>query len=344
MTPSSERVRIIGRVADHILADRPGHTLRVAVDGVTAAGKTTFADELAAALLARGRPTIRLSMDGFHHPREHRYRQGRASAQGYYRDAYDFTGLADHVLEPLGPEGSGTYRTAIHDLETDQPLGGPRVRAAPDAVLVVDGTFLQNPVLLGLWDEVVYLDTDVAVAEDRAAGRDVHLFGSPQAVREAYRGRYHAACRLYADEVDPLGRAGIVVGNDDLDHPQLRRIGGTVAETAELFSYGTLQQPDVQLVTFGRELGSRPDGLAGHRRDWVTITDPSVLATSGSDRHPILSPSDDPEDRVEGSVLTLTTTELAAADRYEVADYRRVRVTLASGSPAWVYLASAQPR
>ena len=30
--------------------------------------------------------------------------------------------------------------------------------------------------------------------------------------------------------------------------------------------------------------------------------------------------------------------ELAAADRYEVADYKRVAVTLASGLTAWVYV------
>ncbi len=40
-----------------------------------------------------------------------------------------------------------------------------------------------------------------------------------------------------------------------------------------------------------------------------------------------------------GSVLTLTTAELAAADLYEAGDCRRHRVPLASGNHAWTYLA-----
>jgi hypothetical protein len=39
-------------------------------------------------------------------------------------------------------------------------------------------------------------------------------------------------------------------------------------------------------------------------------------------------------------VLTLTTAELAAADLYEVDDYRRTQVRLASGTDSWVYLAT----
>jgi len=63
------------------------------------------------------------------------------------------------------------------------------------------------------------------------------------------------------------------------------------------------------------------------------------VAASGTDRHPIVRPTGDPADRTDGTVLTLTTTELAAADLYEVDDYRRTRVRLASGTDSWVYLA-----
>ena len=58
--------------------------------------------------------------------------------------------------------------------------------------------------------------------------------------------------------------------------------------TELLFSYGTLRQPEVQRATFGREIEGRPDAIIGYDLDYVTITDPNVIATSGSDRHPIL--------------------------------------------------------
>jgi uridine kinase len=340
---AAPRARVVGRVVDHLLAQPVGHPVRVAVDGVTAAGKTTLADELAAAVAARGRPVVRLSMDGFHHPRAHRYRRGRDSAEGYYRDAYDFEALARLVLDPLGPGGDRRYRTAVLDLATDRPVEAAPVLAAPDAVLVVDGTFLQGAALAGRWDEVVFADTALAVARERGVRRDAEQFGGADAARRAFEQRYHAACRLYLDEVGPAGRAGVLVGNDDLDRPALRRIGGPAGAMVGVFSYGTLQQPEVQRATFGRRLDTVPDRLPGHRAGWVRITDPAVVAASGSDRHPIVEPTGDPADVVEGSVLTLTTAELAAADLYEVDDYRRHRVTLASGRPAWTYLATGRP-
>jgi hypothetical protein len=37
-------------------------------------------------------------------------------------------------------------------------------------------------------------------------------------------------------------------------------------------------------------------------------------------------------------VIEITADELAAADRYEVADYKRLAAKLASGLTAWVYV------
>jgi len=108
--------------------------------------------------------------------------------------------------------------------------------------------------------------------------------------------------------------------------------------TELLFSYGTLRQREVQLSTFGRELDGHDDAILGFDLDYVTITDPHVIATSGSDRHPILRPTDRPGAQVRGSVFEITRDELAAADDYEVDDYRRVSVPLRSGHQAWVYV------
>jgi gamma-glutamylcyclotransferase (GGCT)/AIG2-like uncharacterized protein YtfP len=105
-----------------------------------------------------------------------------------------------------------------------------------------------------------------------------------------------------------------------------------------LFSYGTLRQREVQLTTFGRELSGRADAIVGFELDEVTITDPHVIATSGSDRHPILRPSDRPDAQVPGTVFSISEVELAAADEYEVDDYRRVLAPLRSGGRAWVYV------
>ncbi len=105
-----------------------------------------------------------------------------------------------------------------------------------------------------------------------------------------------------------------------------------------LFSYGTLQQQAVQRATFGRLLTGRPDALVGFEQAMVLIEDPQVVATSALTHHPILRPAADPAARVAGTVFEVTEEELRSADAYEVAAYRRVAVTLASGDRAWVYV------
>jgi gamma-glutamylcyclotransferase (GGCT)/AIG2-like uncharacterized protein YtfP len=112
----------------------------------------------------------------------------------------------------------------------------------------------------------------------------------------------------------------------------------TDRRTIKLFSYGTLQLESVQMSSFGRLLEGQTDAMPRYRKDVVEITDPKIIRTSGQRFHPIIVPSGDPSDVVEGKVFRITPEELAAADRYEVSDYKRIEVTLKSGLVAWVYV------
>jgi hypothetical protein len=105
-----------------------------------------------------------------------------------------------------------------------------------------------------------------------------------------------------------------------------------------LFSYGTLQQEGVQLATFGRLLEGRADALPGHATRPFEITDADVIATSGKTHHLMARPTDNPADAVAGMVFRITAAELAAADTYEVSDYKRIAVRLKSGLEAFVYV------
>ncbi len=107
-----------------------------------------------------------------------------------------------------------------------------------------------------------------------------------------------------------------------------------------LFSYGTLQQADVQRATFGRLLEGRADALPGYATSLVEIRDPEVVATSGKTHHPIVRRTGNPRDMVEGHVFRITAAEFAAADAYEVDDYKRIAVRLRSGLEAFVYVAA----
>jgi gamma-glutamylcyclotransferase (GGCT)/AIG2-like uncharacterized protein YtfP len=106
-----------------------------------------------------------------------------------------------------------------------------------------------------------------------------------------------------------------------------------------LFSYGTLQQEDVQLSTFGRLLHGQRDELRGFEQSLVRIEDPDVVAASGKTHHANVTSNGKSDSRVSGMVFDITDDELAAADQYEqIATYKRVVAVLASGKQAWVYV------
>jgi uridine kinase len=176
---------------------------RVAVDGVDGAGKTVFADELARELTAGGTTVVRASVDGFHHPREVRYRRGRTSPDGFYLDSYDYATLRAQLLDPLGPGGSGWFRTAAWDWRSDSPVDPPEQHADPGDVLVLDGIFLHRP-------EVPF---DVSYA--RMSERD----GTPSDPQHDANRRYLDGQRRYLAECDPAAHASIVVDNSDLLKP-----------------------------------------------------------------------------------------------------------------------------
>lgn len=106
-----------------------------------------------------------------------------------------------------------------------------------------------------------------------------------------------------------------------------------------LFSYGTLQQEEVQLSTFGRKLEGEKDLLLGYEPSLVKIPDPAVAQRLGRTHHDNVNPTGDDWSNVQGTVFEVTDEELAKADRFESEfHYHRVNAPLASGKEAWVYV------
>jgi hypothetical protein len=113
--------------------------------------------------------------------------------------------------------------------------------------------------------------------------------------------------------------------------------------SVSLFSYGTLQQPGVQLATFGRLLEGRADALLGFALEPLAITDAGVVALSGASVHTIARRTGSQADCIPGVVFDITPAELNAADAYEVSAVR-IEVGLASGAKAFVYVSADETR
>jgi uridine kinase len=140
-----ERRELLKDLASRIAAVELAHPVRVAVDGVDAAGKTMLANELAQFIDGLGRPVIRASIDGFHNPAAIRRRRGSASPEGYFEDSFNYDALLSALLQPLGPSGSRDFRRAVFDFRADQPVETPIEHAPPNAILLFDGVFLLRP-------------------------------------------------------------------------------------------------------------------------------------------------------------------------------------------------------
>jgi uridine kinase len=218
---SAERTALIADVAGWVDGLGPGR-LRVAIDGLTASGKTSFGHELAAALRERGRATMRASMDDFKHPWRHarEYGYDRLSGEGYYRNAYDFRSARDLLLGPAGPSGSGEVVLCGHDPLTGADHRKEKISAPEGAILIVDSVFAFRPEYNDCWEYRIWLDVDPQTALRRGVARDRDTEGVEEATR-VHRDRYYAAELVYLAEADPKAIADLVIDNRDFTRPRI---------------------------------------------------------------------------------------------------------------------------
>jgi uridine kinase len=187
----------------------------VAVDGPVGAGKTTFADALAA---VADRLVVRATLDDFHFPRVYRHAAGRTGETVWTR-AFDYRAVRRELLEPWRREPGTPYRRRWHDPVSDTPVRDDPEPVPEGGVLLVDGVFAQRPELADLWDLVIYLDAPTEVRVPRMAARD----GVSDDPEHPDQRRVLDAQQIYHDLVAPRARAAIVVDNGDVDAPHLVR-------------------------------------------------------------------------------------------------------------------------
>jgi uridine kinase len=226
-SPIMKRHTLIRKLSYDIVRVAKPHPVRVAIDGIDNAGKTTLADELGQELRRSGYHIIRASIDGFHRTREERYRRGHLSPEGYFYDSFNLDALKDNLLKPLGPAGNLCFTKEIFDFNKDMPTNRIVEKAHPDAILLFDGVFLLRPELISYWDFSVFLHITFKTALQRALKRDVKRFGNTQEAGKRYQKRYLPGQKLYLKTTNPMQNADIIVNNNDPTNPKIRAGTGT---------------------------------------------------------------------------------------------------------------------
>jgi len=221
---TSDRLNVIGKLAECILSVSLSHPVRVAIDGIDAAGKTTLADELEESINDSGRRVIQASVDSFHNPREVRYKKGEHSPEGYYCDSFNNAAIIRELLIPLGPGGNGQYLSSVFDYRTNEPVSGTKQAAPADSILLFDGIFLLRPELVKYWDFTIFVDIDFPTAAARGMARDLLVPDKQKEVeslRRRYDERYFPGQLIYFKEADPKSQAAVILDNNDIDHPKI---------------------------------------------------------------------------------------------------------------------------
>lgn len=207
-------LELLIKIIDEIESRKEEGVFMVGIDGVDAAGKTTFAASLSEELRKRNHEVIEASMDGFHNPREIRYKLGRDSPEGYYRDSFNINAVKVLLIEPL-KEGR-LYQTKAFDYKTNLATPFSGALAESGAILVFEGVFSFREEFRAFWDYMIYLDISPEESLRRGVQRDP---GEKEEIERKYRVRYLLGQALYKAEAKPLEAADIIVDYTDPENP-----------------------------------------------------------------------------------------------------------------------------
>jgi uridine kinase len=211
---SSARSELLSDLVQMVGSVTVAHPVRVAIDGIPGAGKTTLADELAAVLRAQGREVVRATIEDFLNPRSVRHPRGD-SAEGWYNHSTDLDALRRVLLDPLGPGGDRKIQRAVYDKAADIAVSAPATAAAANAVLLFDGVFLLRKELSELWELRIFVSADFEKALNRSRIRDQTPLMSADEVEQRYRRRYVPSQQFYFETARPAKHADIIVYNDE---------------------------------------------------------------------------------------------------------------------------------
>jgi gamma-glutamylcyclotransferase (GGCT)/AIG2-like uncharacterized protein YtfP len=102
--------------------------------------------------------------------------------------------------------------------------------------------------------------------------------------------------------------------------------------TEYLFTYGTLNESTIQEIVFTRILKGSKDRLAGY-----AISNEKIAGL-----YPTASKSSEQTKYIDGTLYAVSSDDILRADAYEGKAYKRIKITLESGTHAWMYLGKTE--
>lgn len=144
-----------------------GRTI-IAVDGTDASGRLRFADDLAEVLREDDRHVFRASMTHFQKAANEQDASEPDPQVRLYRSGLDDSALRRVLVEPFRMGGSAGFVLKQRDPESGEWIQPAWHTAPHDAVLILDGEFLNRPDMHNLWSYSVLLETEAATPAEIA--------------------------------------------------------------------------------------------------------------------------------------------------------------------------------
>lgn len=179
-----------------------GGRLLLAVDALPSTPTAAFADAFAAILAEDGTDVFRAGADGFLVPRTRRRTTEREP--GWFDEETFRRVLVDPFRNGAHTSAATGFQLQAWDDQRDQPAEARWVTTGDDAIVVVDGPFLNTPALRGIWHFSVWLE----IAERALATRPGRSLEAP----------YTRVELSYLRE-QPVQHASALIDVTDPEHP-----------------------------------------------------------------------------------------------------------------------------
>jgi pantothenate kinase len=171
------------------------------VTGAPAAGKSTYAEQLTADLVANGHQVVLVPMDGYHLAQSALEERGLAAVKGapHTFDGYGFVALLKRLKESPGE----TIWAPRFDRSIEDSIAASIAVPPQTTLIVTEGNYLlfdQMPWATGrgLLDECWYIDLDDDLRHERLEARHQRFGRSPQEAHDRTYGSDETNAELIA--------------------------------------------------------------------------------------------------------------------------------------------------
>ncbi|HEY8913609.1 uridine kinase [Lacisediminihabitans sp.] len=215
---AAEKKDQLEALAGEILHNYGSGRAIVAIDGSSAAGTAAFAAALADAMRGAGHKVFVASIRDFRKTHARRESQRAETAESFYGDAFDYSVLQRVLIDPFRASGSTGFVLAAYDEKRDAQLQPKWMTAGKDAILIVEGVFLNRRDLAGLWNYSVWLEVPPPEMDNTEQDNTAHDNTAHDNTEQA--DAEQGADALYLAEAKPRSAAIAIIDNRDVEHPR----------------------------------------------------------------------------------------------------------------------------